>query len=562
MGQFLNNRSLFIRAGGQNPASDPTDYMRKGEYETGLSGRAASSHTHSASQVSDLNTWLSLYLTDVFTDSDNIRLAERGPSYVWESVLKPSGGILSAVDGLYLNTGSGTGQIATAEYVQSLMHAAVTLAASDTIDASLNAQELDIEVRLAPDGGLEVNGDGSGVQVSFGTGANQASRGNHTHAQLHDAVTVADSSTVDLTLTGQQVSGAVKLRPLASLTAVQGRILAASDGLYAELGPSGTQAAPGNHTHANATADASGFMSAENYRKLSNLADLVQVESNVLFQRHDALIPTQYVGGRRRWGQAMQITYIDLTAASPTAQCLLGLEVDGSVVDTITIPAGSNHAECTNFKALTDVFVNADDYVRVICISGTEGITTTAPENEPSRINLTLGVLPAVGVAATVRINAGGSASSPYSADQFGTGGAAVSTTTPCDTSGVTDPGTQSVYTTARRTDSGEQIVYTVTGLARGIDYLVRLHFNQWIYDELEEELFHIRVIGQTTVSTTFFDIIDEAGADNTAAVQEFTVRADSNGQIQVKLEPQAVSAGLSTAYRASICGLEFLPQV
>lgn len=32
----------------------------------------------------------------------------------------------------------------------------------------------------------------------------------HTHAQLHDAATVADSDTIDLTLTGQQISGAVR----------------------------------------------------------------------------------------------------------------------------------------------------------------------------------------------------------------------------------------------------------------------------------------------------------------------------------------------------------------
>ncbi|MEE4238747.1 MAG: hypothetical protein V2I51_18655 [Anderseniella sp.] len=44
---------------------------------------------------------------------------------------------------------------------------------------------------------------------TIGTGANQAAAGNHTHAQLHDAVTVADSTTVDLTLTGQQISAAV-----------------------------------------------------------------------------------------------------------------------------------------------------------------------------------------------------------------------------------------------------------------------------------------------------------------------------------------------------------------
>lgn len=44
---------------------------------------------------------------------------------------------------------------------------------------------------------------------TLGTGANQAAAGNHAHAQLHDAVTVSGSTTVDLSLSGQQVSASV-----------------------------------------------------------------------------------------------------------------------------------------------------------------------------------------------------------------------------------------------------------------------------------------------------------------------------------------------------------------
>jgi hypothetical protein len=48
----------------------------------------------------------------------------------------------------------------------------------------------------------------SALHHTIGTGANQAAAGNHTHAQLHDAVTVSDSTSIDLTLTGQQISAA------------------------------------------------------------------------------------------------------------------------------------------------------------------------------------------------------------------------------------------------------------------------------------------------------------------------------------------------------------------
>lgn len=51
-------------------------------------------------------------------------------------------------------------------------------------------------------GALDANGD-------VGTGSDQVAAGNHTHAQLHDAVTVLDSSEIDFTLTGQQITASI-----------------------------------------------------------------------------------------------------------------------------------------------------------------------------------------------------------------------------------------------------------------------------------------------------------------------------------------------------------------
>lgn len=46
------------------------------------------------------------------------------------------------------------------------------------------------------------------AEAKIGTGAAQVAAGDHTHAQLHDAVTVSDTSSIDLTLTGQAISAA------------------------------------------------------------------------------------------------------------------------------------------------------------------------------------------------------------------------------------------------------------------------------------------------------------------------------------------------------------------
>ena len=48
-----------------------------------------------------------------------------------------------------------------------------------------------------------------GIHHTLGSGATQAAAGDHGHAQLHDPVTVADTSSIDLTVSGQSVSGVV-----------------------------------------------------------------------------------------------------------------------------------------------------------------------------------------------------------------------------------------------------------------------------------------------------------------------------------------------------------------
>jgi hypothetical protein len=49
----------------------------------------------------------------------------------------------------------------------------------------------------------------AGIHHTLGTGANQAAAGDHTHSQLHNPVTVVDTATVDLTLTGQEIKADV-----------------------------------------------------------------------------------------------------------------------------------------------------------------------------------------------------------------------------------------------------------------------------------------------------------------------------------------------------------------
>jgi hypothetical protein len=234
------------------------------------------------------------------------------------------------------------------------------------------------------------------------------------------------------------------------------------------------------------------------------------------------------------------------------------VEVDGTVVEQISIPAGVG-GEVDNSKGLVNVFVPPDAFLRILCLS-----SVGVPEEEPARIDVSLVVRPAVIAAASVRINAGGAAVDPFSADQYGSGGtaalggAAASSSTACDTSAVLNPAPQAVYQSARRQTTNQNITYSVAGLARGIAYLVRLHFNQFVFSGIDDEVFHVRVIGATTFLTQDVDIIEEAGGANRALTKEYVLAADNAGQIQVQLQPQQGNEG---RWGASICGLEFLPQ-
>jgi hypothetical protein len=148
--------------------------------------------------------------------------------------------------------------LTAAEYAA--LHPAVTISDTSSINLSLTGQALSADAIFGSTTGTVCQGDDSrlsdartptahdhsanklaqanthesadtdsatsALHHTLGTGANQAAAGNHTHAQLHDAVTVADSTSIDLTLTGQQVSAAA--------------IFGTTSGTVAE----------GNHTHA------------------------------------------------------------------------------------------------------------------------------------------------------------------------------------------------------------------------------------------------------------------------------------------------------------------------
>jgi hypothetical protein len=325
-----------------------------------------------------------------------------------------------------------------------------------------------------------------------------------------------------------------------------------------ELGSGAGVAAAGNHGHANATGNAAGFMSVEDKQKLDLYTSVLQTDQCVPFFRPDVCSAGQYVGGRRRWGQAMQILEIQLCALTPGAEALLGLEVDGVVVEHIAVPAVGTPQmdEVLNQKDLSNIHVAAGDWVRLKMVSGTGAL-----ETEAARLDVCLRVRPSIASLGSVKINAGGGEVTPYSADAFyGGGGGTQSTGNGIDLSGAGSPAPQGVYQSARyKYTDPDPLSYVVTGLARGIAYQVRLHFAELNWTAVGKQKMKIEVIGQSTATLNNVDIYAEAGERYKAVIKEFEVEPSNDGVIEVRLTPLA---NVDAAYHLAINGVELNPVV
>jgi O-glycosyl hydrolase len=128
------------------------------------------------------------------------------------------------------------------------------------------------------------------------------------------------------------------------------------------------------------------------------------------------------------------------------------------------------------------------------------------------------------------QINCGGSASSPYTADQYYSGGTARTVTNTITTTGVINPAPQAVYKAERY----GAVTYTLPSLTIGASYLVRLHFAELYWTATGKRKFNVAINGTTVLSN--YDIYSATGAQYKAVVKEFTVAANSSGQIVIKL--------------------------
>ncbi len=127
-----------------------------------------------------------------------------------------------------------------------------------------------------------------------------------------------------------------------------------------------------------------------------------------------------------------------------------------------------------------------------------------------------------------VKVNAGGTATSPFAADSnYNAGAASTPWSGAIVTTGVSNPAPVAVY----RSQRAGNMTYTFNGISPG-PKVVRLHFCENTYNTVGSRRFNVSI--NANPKLTNFDIRATAGAINKANVQQFTVYPSSTGVIYI----------------------------
>jgi len=236
-------------------AVDPEHLVRLDQVQAMLDGVSPGEHTHDPEDIPDLTTEINQRIA-LYVENTNSISWTAGAASVRR---KSAGGILEDADGIYIDSAL----FSPSGHTHAQLHDPVTVVDGVTLDLEITGQQLTGEAKVKPGGGL---GAAGGLHAVFGDQAGEVAEGDHTHPQLHDQVTLGVDPSLRLFLVGQMLSGGVRLAPTGGDRLAFGQD---SLGLYIPFGDGADQAAKGDHTHADATESASGFLSPADKTRLN-----------------------------------------------------------------------------------------------------------------------------------------------------------------------------------------------------------------------------------------------------------------------------------------------------
>jgi fibronectin type 3 domain-containing protein len=224
---------------------------------------------------------------------------------------------------------------------------------------------------------------------------------------------------------------------------------------------------------------------------------------------------------------------LNWSAVTPPAGCSISsYSVYGSTTSGFTAGSGNliaggvtstSYSE-TGLSASTTYYyvVEAVDADGSSAPSAQESATTQAAASGTSIVSINAG--------GPAESNSGGGDSSFVADEDYSTGGTtySVANTITIPASVATTAAPAAVYQSARQ----GTVTYTISGLAAGTSYTVRLHFAELYFSAAGDRVFNVAINGTTVL--TNFDIYATAKANYTAVVEQFTATANSSGQIVI----------------------------
>jgi uncharacterized repeat protein (TIGR02543 family) len=159
--------------------------------------------------------------------------------------------------------------------------------------------------------------------------------------------------------------------------------------------------------------------------------------------------------------------------------------------------------------------------VNGITVTGSGPTPTTPPPTTPP-----VTTPPPGGVS----INAGGSATGSFTADQYYSGGSTYTNTATIDMSQITtNPPPAAIFNTERY----GAMTYTIPNLTAGSAQTVTLYFAETYVTAAGQRLFNVSINGTAALSN--FDIYASAGGANRAIARSFNTTANASGQVVIQ---------------------------
>jgi hypothetical protein len=247
----LNSTQINGTSTASQASTDPTGLVRNQELTLALIAKSVVGHTHASADVTDLNAAIlqaiANWLSQGWGDLSWQWLSGVGQSPLSGVLvnLAINGGLVRGPNGLAVDPDL-IAQLASvaASDVSDLSDVVASLVLGQLVDSAtlhwVPGSGIAGQVQVQSNCGLMAGTNG--LAVDFSVSHTQAAYGDHTHSQLHDALTLAPSATLTSNLSGQELSVELTLMAL-------GGLLATSSGVAVDLGTSHTQAAYGDHTH-------------------------------------------------------------------------------------------------------------------------------------------------------------------------------------------------------------------------------------------------------------------------------------------------------------------------